>query len=111
MTGRRNVGLNVHRNLDGFIKDGKEGWGWEGGGRIEYLCNAPPNRSDPRKHAPKTATLVALRPGTETVGLLETGAQDVHLDFHTAPEHLRMSPSGIYTLDGRHTPRHRCARV
>ena len=23
---------------------------------------------------------------TETVGLLETGAQDVHLDFHTAPE-------------------------
>ena len=23
---------------------------------------------------------------TETVGLLRTGAQDVHLDFHTAPE-------------------------
>ena len=23
---------------------------------------------------------------TETVGLLGTGAQDVHLDFHTAPE-------------------------
>ena len=23
---------------------------------------------------------------TETVGLLETGAQDDHLDFHTAPE-------------------------
>jgi len=23
---------------------------------------------------------------TETVGLLETGAQDGHLDFHTAPE-------------------------
>ena len=23
---------------------------------------------------------------TETVGLLEAGAQDVHLDFHTAPE-------------------------
>ena len=23
---------------------------------------------------------------TETVGLLSTGAQDVHLDFHTAPE-------------------------
>ena len=22
---------------------------------------------------------------SETVGLLETGAQDVHLDFHTAP--------------------------
>ena len=23
---------------------------------------------------------------TETIGLLGTGAQDVHLDFHTAPE-------------------------
>ena len=23
---------------------------------------------------------------TETVGLLGTGAQDIHLDFHTAPE-------------------------
>ena len=23
---------------------------------------------------------------TETVGLLGTGAQDVHLDFHTAPQ-------------------------
>ena len=23
---------------------------------------------------------------TETVGLLGTGAEDVHLDFHTAPE-------------------------
>ena len=23
---------------------------------------------------------------TETVGVLETGAQDVHLDFHTAPQ-------------------------
>ena len=31
---------------------------------------------------------------TETVGLLGTGAQDVHLDFHTAPELcLRMSVS------------------
>ena len=26
---------------------------------------------------------------TETVGLLVTGAQDVHLDFHTAPELCR----------------------
>ena len=29
---------------------------------------------------------VALRPATETVGLLGTGAQDVHVDFHTAPD-------------------------
>ena len=27
-----------------------------------------------------------LSVATETVGLLGTGAQDVHLDFHTAPE-------------------------
>ena len=27
---------------------------------------------------------------TETVGLLGTGAQDVHLDFHTAPELCRI---------------------
>ena len=26
----------------------------------------------------------------ETVGLLGTGAQDVHLDFHTAPELCRL---------------------
>ena len=26
---------------------------------------------------------------TETVGILGTGAQDVHLDFHTAPELCR----------------------
>ena len=30
---------------------------------------------------------------TETVGLLRTGAQDVHLDFHTAPE-LRATNEG-----------------
>ena len=29
---------------------------------------------------------------TETVGLLGTGAQDGHLDFHTAPEQI--FPSG-----------------
>ena len=29
---------------------------------------------------------------TETVGLLGTGAQDVHLDFHTAPELCRPDP-------------------
>ena len=26
---------------------------------------------------------------TETVGLLRTGARDVHLDYHTAPEPTR----------------------
>ena len=32
---------------------------------------------------------------TETVGLLGTGAQDVHLDFHTAPE-LRKFCSDVF---------------
>ena len=31
---------------------------------------------------------------TETVGLLGTGAQDVHLDFHTAPELKRERKRG-----------------
>ena len=37
---------------------------------------------------------------TETVGLLGTGAQDVHLNFHTAPE-LWASPvfEAVYTCD------------
>ena len=30
--------------------------------------------------------VVEVFTSTETVGLLGTGAQDVHLDFHTAPE-------------------------
>ena len=33
---------------------------------------------------------------TETVGLLGTGAQDVHLDFHTAPELLFVENSYFY---------------
>ena len=91
MTGRRNVGLNVHRNLDGFIKDGTEGCGWDGGGGgggsstyVMLVQIAPTRKSMHRK--PPLWLSVALRPGTETVGLLRTGAQDVHLDFHTAPE-------------------------
>ena len=31
---------------------------------------------------------------TETVGLLRTGAQDVHSDFHTAPEFCRVVVDG-----------------
>ena len=34
----------------------------------------------------KTSWLKCCFTSTETVGLLGTGAQDVHLDFHTAPE-------------------------
>ena len=33
---------------------------------------------------------------TETVGLLGTGAQDVHLDFHTAPELCALSEAWTY---------------
>ena len=40
-------------------------------------------------------TLVLLKccfTSTETVGLIGTGAQDVHLDFHTAPELCALWP-------------------
>ena len=44
---------------------------------------------------------------TETVDLLGTGAQDVHLDFHTAPEPLghvlEQSPSILRVLVWRKT--------
>ena len=32
---------------------------------------------------------------TETIGLLGTGAQDIHLDFHTAPELCRLCPCSV----------------
>ena len=32
---------------------------------------------------------------TQTVGLLGTGAQDVHLDFHTAPELWNIGIEGM----------------
>ena len=35
---------------------------------------------------------------TETVGLLGTGAQDGHLDFHTAPELYREAGENIQVL-------------
>ena len=35
---------------------------------------------------------------TETVGLLGTGAQDSHLDFHTAPEFWAISKTEFFSL-------------
>ena len=35
---------------------------------------------------------------TETVGLLGTGAQDIHLDFHTAPELCTPQGPGHFAL-------------
>ena len=58
------LGLTSTETSTVLLKTGKKGVGGMagggGGGRggIEYLCNARPNRSDPQKHAPKTATLV-----------------------------------------------------
>ena len=54
------LGLTSTETSTVLLKTGKKGGGGMGGGggRIEYLCNARPNRSDPQKHAPKTATLV-----------------------------------------------------
>ena len=37
-------------------------------------------------HVHTYARLKCCFTSTETVGVLETGAQDVHLDFHTVPE-------------------------
>ena len=42
----------------------------------------------------KDVPLLEVLLSTETVGLLGTGAQDVHLDFHTAPE-LSCSPLDV----------------
>ena len=36
---------------------------------------------------------------SETVGLLGTGAQDVHLDFHTAPELCNVVGVGCINVD------------
>ena len=40
---------------------------------------------------------VDLRPHAETVGLLGPGAQDVHLNFHTAPELSKRSDTDTDT--------------
>ena len=40
---------------------------------------------------------------TETVGLLGTGAQDVHLDFHTAPEFWDAMLLPLSTVQSIHT--------
>ena len=62
--------LYVHRNRR-FIRDGSPG--------------RPPRLSH-SSWALGQAMLKCCFTSTETVGLLGTGAQDVHLDFHTAPE-------------------------
>ena len=54
---------------------------------------------------PKTSLLVvkfnvALRP-QRPYGQLQTGAQDVHLDFHTAPEHWYRKHTKLYSLTYR----------
>ena len=56
---------------------GDRGVGWGGGGG-RYLCEARPKHSN--------LLLKFCFTSTETVGLLETGAQDGHLDFHTPPD-------------------------
>ena len=57
--------LYVHRNCR-LIRDGSQ----PAYGHLDFLW----------------ATDSELKMSTETVGLLGTGAQDGHLDFHTAPE-------------------------
>ena len=46
---------------------------------------------------------------TETVGLLGTEAQDIHLDFHTVLEPVGMSMCICYKYTGRYSPqKERC---
>ena len=60
--------------------------------RISSFANLPVcslNKSDRRPLSSDDRLHFSLKcffASTETVGLLGTGAQDVHLDFHTAPE-------------------------
>ena len=74
--GRKKCWLNVHRNLIQFVLDGGQRGGVGVG--VGYLCEARPKHSN--------LLLKCCFTSTETVGLLGTGAQDGHLDFHTAPE-------------------------
>ena len=54
--------LNVHRNHEAYL-----GTGRKGGGGMELMVEC-------------------CFTSTETIGLIGMGAQDGHLDFHTAPE-------------------------
>ena len=60
-------------------------WGWLENG---YSCKPVPGAETLHYTAGSSAWLKCCFTSTETVGLLGTGAQDVHLDFHTAPELL-----------------------
>ena len=63
--------LYVHRNRR-FIRDGSPG--------------RPPRLSQQLLSSARMLLVECCFTFTETVGLLGTGAQDVHLNFHTAPE-------------------------
>ena len=63
--------LYIHRTRR-FIRDGSPGW--------------PPRLSHSSWALCPSWLVECCVTSTETVGLLGTGAQDVHIDFHTAPE-------------------------
>ena len=50
---------------------------------VLYMCYS---RGVPGKELMKLVEARCCFTSTETVGLLGTGTQDVHLDFHTTPE-------------------------
>ena len=50
------------------------------------LSSGDPFSTSSGLHLSKLLKLKCCFMSTETVGLLGTGAQDGHLDFHTAPE-------------------------
>ena len=73
-----------------FGPTGGGGWRREWGGRLGANERETRGGGGGEKHDRAEERLADLVEccftSTETVGLLGTGAQDVHLDFHTAPE-------------------------
>ena len=68
----------------------------EGSSRGQQACKDA-------KQQPGLAGRVQLVESTETLGLLGTGAQDRHLDFHTAPELCSVSDAWTYICTGQWT--------
>ena len=61
-------------------------FGLEGGGGLGGWRGGPGTRVKKTSRGLSWLVECCCFTSTETVGLLETGAQDGHLDFHTAPE-------------------------
>ena len=72
---------------------------------VLVLLTAPPPPTSPHPTPPHPCWLKCCFTSTETVGLLGTGAQDVHVDFHTAPDLCMTIPVQLLALKTT-KPRH-----